>query len=431
MTAIQGQAKDWRTIITLAFSGLGLLFFLVQSLALGVFWVSWMLNPQTEPIQNIPAGLLFWSSLLGGALLLPLLLLSINKLRNQPAPAWLDNSRPVVRNVAMWLILVWPVIVFLGWLVADNPDIAVFLLGPINLLVASIPILWIVNAVQRKLKSGFPIRKWRIFGFSLTVTPLIIIIVEFIVLTLMAVIGILWLSYRLSVDPSLEHEITYIQNQINLAGNDLELILQLLESYILTPTAIFWAVAIIGGIMPIIEEIIKPLALWSLAGRRITPQEGFVNGLLCGAGFALMENVLYATTIIFAEDWLLMAVTRGWTIVVHMLASGLVGWGLAKLWRDGKWKFMVLTTLGAFLLHGLWNTLALVCGLAPLYVYDSDPTLGQTLLFYSPLILLFIISAVVMFLVHRYLLKQQSTTESEIKPNSDINEDIPDNKVVS
>jgi len=104
-----------------------------------------------------------------------------------------------------------------------------------------------------------------------------------------------------------------------------------------------------------------------------------------------------------------------------MLASGLTGWGLAKLWRDGKWGFMGLTTLGAFLLHGLWNALALISGVAPLYVYGTEAKLWQTLLFYSPLILLLLISTVTMFLIHRYLLKQQSQKDSEINMAPGIN----------
>jgi biotin transporter BioY len=96
-----------------------------------------------------------------------------------------------------------------------------------------------------------------------------------------------------------------------------------------------------------------------------------------------------------------------------MLASGLVGWGLAKLWRDGKWVFSGLTILGAFLLHGIWNTLALVSGIAPLYVYGSEVTIWQTLLFYLPVILLLILSTIGMFLVRRHLLREQSKENSE------------------
>jgi len=406
-------ARNWRMIITLVLSVLGILYFLIQSLALGVLWVTGMLNTQADPTQNISTGFLVWSSILGGILLLPLFLMSIKQWKSQPMPAWLDTNRSKVGKVALWLILVWPVIVFLGWLVAGSPDVAVFLLGPINLLVAGIPILWIYNAAQWKLKTGSPIRKWRIFGLSLTVTPIVIVIVEFVAIIILGMIGVVWIAYRMSVDPSLERELTYIFNQVMLAGNDLEKLLQLLEPYLLQPSIIILIVAIVGGIMPIIEEIIKPLALWLLAGQKISPKEGFVGGLLCGAGFALMENVLYATTAVMAEDWLFMTLARAGTGALHMLASGLVGWGLATLWRDGKWIFMGLTTLGAFLLHGFWNALALISGVAPLYIFGQEAKLWQTLLFYLPLILLLLTSAAAMFLIHRYFLKQQSQKDTE------------------
>lgn len=413
MTDTKLQAKNWRTILTLAVSAFGVLYFLIQFLALGVFWLTGIANTQADTMNNISTGLLVWSSLLGGLILLPVLMLSVYELKNQPVPNWLDTSRPAVRKVVMWLIIIYPVIVFLGWLVARSPNIAVFLLGPINLLVAGIPILWIYNLAQMKLKAGSQMRKWRIFGFSFAITPIIIIILEVFALLLLGVIASLWVAYRMSLDPSFEGELMFIFNQITLAGNDLDRLWQLLEPYLLKPAFIVWAVIIVGGIVPIIEEVVKPLALWSLAGRRITPQEGFVGGLLCGAGLALMENIMYAATVVMAEDWLIMAVSRAGTGVLHMLASGLVGWDLAKLWRDGKWVFSGLTILGAFLLHGIWNTLALVSGIAPLYVYGSEVTIWQTLLFYLPVILLLILSTIGMFLVRRHLLREQSKENSE------------------
>jgi RsiW-degrading membrane proteinase PrsW (M82 family) len=145
------------------------------------------------------------------------------------------------------------------------------------------------------------------------------------------------------------------------------------------------------------------VALWTLAGRKLTPQEGFVGGLLCGAGFALMENVFYFTTVLMAEDWLFMAIGRAGTGVLHMLASGLVGWGLAKAWQDGKWALLGFTTLGAFGLHGLWNVLALVSGMAPLLILDSEPSLRQTLLYHSPVVLLLVVSVLWLAIINRHL----------------------------
>jgi hypothetical protein len=415
MEGTKPQTKDWRTVITLALSAFGILYFLIQTLALGIFWLTGLFNPHADLTQNISTGFFVWSSLLGGLGLLPMLLMSIYKIKAQPIPAWLVTRRPVVGKTVMWLILVWPVVLFLGWLVADSPKIAVFLLGPINLLVAGIPVLWVYNAAQWKLNAGSQMRKWRVFGFSFVITPIVILGIEIIAFLILSMGASIWGAYRISVDPSFERELMTIVNQITVAGSDLDMILQLLEPYLLQPAVIVWAVVIVGGVMPVIEETVKPLALWSLAGRKITLREGFVGGLLCGAGFALMENMLYATTVITAEDWLIMAIGRAGTGLLHMLTSGLVGWGLARLWRDGKWVFSGLTILGAFLLHGVWNALALIFGVAPLFVYGPEATIPQTLLFYLPVVVLLILSAVSLFLIRRYFLKKQS---SEIPQNN-------------
>jgi hypothetical protein len=411
MTEFNEPGKNWRTILTLALSTLGILFFLGQALLLGVVWLITLFDPQTGMPEGISIGLLAWSSIMSGFLLLPVLLMSVYRLRSQSIPGWLDTSRPAFGRVVRWLILGWPVIVFLGWLVADRPSLAIFLLGPINLLVAGLPVLWIYYVAQRRLEGGSQMQKWRIFGFSLTIIPIMVIVAEVIAILILVGIGGVWFAYRVALNPQIERQLMHIVNQIALAGEDLDAILQLLEPYILQPSVIFWAMAIFGGIMPIIEELIKPLALWSLAGRNISPGEGFVGGLICGAGFALMENVLYFTTITMAEDWLFMAIGRAGTGVLHMLATGLVGWGLAKAWRHGNWLFFGTTTLGAILLHGLWNALALVSGVAPLYVVGPEMTLWQTVLFNSPVIFLLVFSAIGMFWINRHLRTQENLND--------------------
>lgn len=407
MAESKTTGNNWRIILTLVISALGILFLLIQTLTLGFIWLTSYLDPQAGMPQTISVGLLAWSSILSGLLLLPILLLSIYQLHSQPIPGWLDTSRPVVGKIAQRAILIWPVIVFIGWLVAGNPSVASFLLGPINLLVAGLPVLWIYFMTQWKLEGGPQGRKWRIFGFSLTIVPIMVIIAELFAFLILGGVAALWMAFRISADPQIERDLMFIANQIMNAGDDPDTILLVLKPYILQPVVIFWALAIFGGIVPLIEEIIKPLALWSLAGRKISPQEGFVGGLLCGFGFALMENVLYFTTAVMAEDWIFMVIGRAGTAVLHMLASGLVGWGLAKAWQNGKWLFLGLTTFGAVLLHGLWNALALVTGVVPIFMVGPEVTLGQTLLFSSPVILLLILSAVGMFLINRYFRKQE------------------------
>lgn len=403
MAEIRTPGKDWPTLLTLAVSALGFLFFIVQTISLGIFWLISILDPAVGLPASVPLGLLFWTSILGGLLLMPVLLLSIFKIRGMAIPGWLDIHNPTLAKALRWVILVWPVVVLLGWLITSQERLAVLFLGPINLLVAGLPILWVYQAAQRGLQGGSQMRKWRIFGFSITLLPVVVILVELLALALLGGAGIIWLGIRVYGDPMLEQQIFQLSDQVMLFGQDFDAIIQFLEPILLQPSAIFIALAIFGGIIPIVEEVIKPAALWTLAGRRITAQEGFVGGLLCGAGFALMENVFYFTTVLLAEEWIFMAIGRAGTGVLHMLASGLIGWGLAVAWRKGKWTFLVLTTLGAFILHGLWNALALVSGVVPLLILDAEPTLGQMLLAYAPVVVLLLISIAGLFLINRHL----------------------------
>ncbi len=400
------RRKNARDIFILVVSALGMVYFFGQAFTLGVVWLVTLFDPQPGLVESISMGLLVWSSILAGLLLLPIVILSIYRLRGQTIPAWFDTRQPVFRKTAIWIILAWPIVVFIGWYIAGMPSVAVFLLGPINLLVAGIPILWVYHASQRELDGGSQLRKWGVLGFSLTIMPVLVIIAELVALLVLGGFGGLWLVYRFSVDPQIERELMFIFNRIMILGDDLEAIIQFLEPYLFQPSVIFWVLAAFAGIMPIIEEVLKPLALWFFADRKITLQQGFVGGLLCGAGFALMENVLYFTAVTLPEDWLFMAIGRAGTGVLHMLASGLVGMGLAKAWRKGNWRFLILTSGAAFILHGFWNALALISGIAPI-IAGEDISLWQNLLYHSPLFLLLIFSAFGMILINRKLRKAQ------------------------
>jgi membrane protease YdiL (CAAX protease family) len=420
MAEENSSKKNWLTYLTLGLSALGIAFFLVQALTLGIVLLTILVSGQAEPIEIIPVALLSWSALLSGSLLLPAFILSLHQLQGKVGPDWLKTR--TIRNIVQWVILIWPGVVALGWLIVGSPWAAIFLLGPINILVAGLPVLWVFNTGSRKLTGGSRIRQWRIFGFSLTVMPTLVILVELAAVLVLAVFGGLYLANRMSVDPGLERELTRLIEQIAASAQDVDKILAMLEPYFLQPSVLFLATAVMGGVMPIIEEVVKPIALWPLADREMTPQEGFVGGLLCGAGFALTENILYFTIALTAEDWLFIAIGRAGTVVLHMLASGLVGWGLAKTWRSGKWGAQALLSLGAFLLHGLWNTLALFVGVAPGALLDSEPSFGQTMLFNLPIILLLLISLAGIIWINRYFNKKNG---SEFKRLEEISKTEP------
>jgi hypothetical protein len=401
------SSKNWQVTLTLVISAIGVLYFVGQALILGAFLLISRFAPEVGFSQGEMAGRLFWPSILCAILLFPIFLISLYQLQGKPSPRWLDANHGSIRRMINWSILIWPVFVFLGWLGSTRLEFSAFLLGPINLLVAGIPVLWIYHIAQRNLNGGSQIRKWRIFGFSFTLMPLVIIVIEILAILLLILMGGIYLTHQLSLNPQLEQELLQIIEYLKSEANNPNALLQQIKPYITHPGVVLGILVVLAGVMPLIEEIFKPLALWTLAGREISPQEGFVGGLLCGAGFTLMENILFIATSATSEDWLFMAVGRAGTGVLHMLASGLVGWGLARAWRDRKWLFLGLITLAAVLLHGLWNALAVLTGFAPLYLgLDlSSISLGQTLLFNTPVILLWILSSVALVLINRHFRK--------------------------
>jgi len=404
--------KTWKTTLSLILSGLGILYFLGQSVVLALVWLSLIITPVSGFSQGSVLGLLVWSSILSAIILLPIFLISLYQQLGKPIPHWLDTDRPFIHKIAWWSLLIWPVLVLLGWLVSGSEMLSTLLLGLINVLVAGIPVLWIYHAGQRKLKSGSQIRKWRIFGFSLTVLPMVILVVELIAILVLVIMGSLFFAAQFSTKPGLEQQLLQFFDSIMSQTADPDALLTQVEPYLRQPAVIFVILAIFAGIMPLIEEILKPLALWTLAGSEISPQEGFVGGLLCGAGFALMENILYFSTMITAEDWLFLAIGRAGTGVLHMLASGLAGWGLARAWRDRKWGFLVLTTLASFILHGLWNALALLSGIAPFLLGRDVENVNfwQTLLYNLPVLILLILSGFGLGFLNKHFRKQ--TTKS-------------------
>jgi hypothetical protein len=94
-----------------------------------------------------------------------------------------------------------------------------------------------------------------------------------------------------------------------------------------------------------------------LPGRRTTPAEGFVAGLLCGAGYALFENLALASS---SQGWAFAVTARAGTSLLHMVTTGLMGWALVLAWRKARYGLLFLVYLTSITIHGLWNGLTLL-----------------------------------------------------------------------
>ncbi|MCB2214311.1 PrsW family intramembrane metalloprotease [bacterium] len=421
MTEARPAEKSWITILFLVLGVLGALLYLTQALTMGVMSLAAYFGDQANTASAVSNSLLAWSSLFTGLLFIPVVLLSINKLRGRQEPAWMDDSRPFYKKALLALLVVWPVTVLLGMWISGEPMLSTFILGLINILVAGIPVLEIYILSRQKLNSGPTARKWRLFSFSLGFTPWAVILVEVMALLGVFLVVALLVAFQITFQPALEFELQAIISDIS-SGLSLEMVLQQYGDLINQPVVIFGLVAVIAGIMPLIEEILKPLALWVLAGRGMTDQEGFVAGLITGAAFTLMENLLYFSMAYTSGEWVFSALLRSTTGVLHMLASGLVGLGLARTWRKGDWPFLTLTFSAAVLFHSAWNAIALVASGAPVLLFGPEPTFWEQFVFMLPLFVLLIAAVITMHLINRKLRKEQDLSEAEL-PKTDPDQD--------
>lgn len=121
-----------------------------------------------------------------------------------------------------------------------------------------------------------------------------------------------------------------------------------------------WALALIielAVVAPLAEETTKPLA--ALVRRPRSARDAFLFGAAAGTGFAMIENVLYASGWFFGslEGWLPIAVVRMLGAGLHALGAGLVSWGFFQLRTGtaGRWRRFWLSLWVALTAHGMWN----------------------------------------------------------------------------
>lgn len=267
---------------------------------------------------------------------------------------------------AHWLMGSWPLLMLAGYF-ASISSLDWLVLPFINLAVVVIPIWWLADFGRRGLANQSKKRNWGVLSISLSITPLVIILVEVIVM----LIAFIALFSILSLQPQwMQHfnqiAQSFYRGEINYARIE-EFLLRLLQE----PTTATFLLITVAVVLPTLEEFFKPMAMWSLIGRKPSPAEGFSLGILCGAAFALLESAGVISQFT-GGDWAVMVLLRSSTGLLHMSLSGLVGWGLASAWSQKNYKRMVFALISSAGLHGLWNGLALTIGYSPT-VFSATP----------------------------------------------------------
>ena len=362
--------------------------------------------------------LLASGGVLGGILVIPSAGYALGRLLDRPVmlPGWLQR-RPRLALVPSGLMLLLPLIWFLGDRVSRMDRLSWLLLPPLHILAVGIPILWFIYLGRRKLPTGSPQRAWGVFTSGLILGPSIILVLELAALVVMMFL----LMFYMFSQPGLIQKLTSLFDPYGPTP-DPQLLQRTLQPYLMRPGFVFALFVYIAGLVPLIEEVFKPIGIWFLVGRDLSPAEGFTAGLISGTGYALFENLLLTT---MGGDWAVTLIARIGTSLLHITTASLTGWALAVAWRKGRYWLLGLMYFVAVLLHSIWNAVALFTSAASLpFVNLNQEPLLQTVSMVA-YVLLGIITILLFFILIGVNYTLRSASEPVIRSENAVNP-LPD-----
>ena len=245
-----------------------------------------------------------------------------------------------------------------GWI----PLVVVF---PLGLVLPVAALFWIAAG---GLPGGSRRRLASVFGIGLVGSPALALVAEYLVIGLaVLVVGLFSLAH-----PEWLALLKQLKSQITNA-TDIQTVIPLLAPYLANPLVLVAILAFVAGIGPLIEEAMKPLAVWLVGKRLHSPAEGFALGALCGAGFALLEGLSAASGA--AQSWGIGIGVRAFSSLMHICASGIMGWGIASAVLEKRYLHLAGAYLTSFLIHALWNgsVVLLVYGAAQIGILNVQP----------------------------------------------------------
>lgn len=309
-----------------------------------------ILASNAQGMLPIPAGqktsfiLLLAGIGFAGTLLLPSAVYAARRLSGLPERE--DRSWKGAR----WSILLFPVFLGIGHLVNINTVGGRILLVAAHIAANSVAVFWALDLGRRGIAKESQQRFWGVFGSGVVLAPALSLLVEFF---LLALVGGIWYIYLLQ-HPDLKGQVMTLMERLPQSAANPAILERMVDKYVFTPGVLISVFSYVAVMIPLVEEIVKPIGVWLLIRRKLTAVEGFTLGVLSGAGYALFENLTLSAN---AEAWSVVMVSRLGTTAVHMLTSGLVGWGLVSGWTGGRYLRLAKAFMVSFIIHGLWNAL--------------------------------------------------------------------------
>jgi len=310
----------------------------------------------------------------------------------------------------------------LGQLCSKQPVCGVALLPFFHILAVCLPIAWYITLGAYQLSSLRKRAFWSVLADSISLSPSIILVIEVLLFIIFAVAA----GVVLYITLGSEHLRTIVHNLEN--AKDQEALFSALAPLLAQPGVIAGLLLLLAVFVPLIEEALKPLALWLILlfiwqGKRHAPERpqanGFIYGLVCGGGFALLESLFLSAG---SANWAAVVGSRAAASLLHVVHGGLMGWaaGLAveSFKYSASWKaaikgmmYFVFVYGWVVLIHGLWNGMTLLAVLADFA--KQAPQLAELPLVLplgslAPFVLgaMILVQLLILLLLNRYIRRQ-------------------------
>lgn len=405
----KGPQVQWLSLLQFIFSSLGGL--LAWVLAAGsafagtLEWVAEGGLTQDNSSLFLSAASFFFV----GLILLPSAWLALKRLSGESGefPSRLRKFAARLQKNSM--LFLFPLLVLGNY--TGRSEGAAWLLFPLtHLLAASIIIIWFVSVATRKLNSGSAQRSWGAFGSGLSLSPILALGAEIFV----GLFFFFFLILYLGLQPDLLLELESLVDQLAFSVNDPAVLIPALEPLLSDPVLLFMILGFVALAVPIIEELIKPIGVWLLLGRRLSPSDGFVLGVLGGAGFALFENLTIGAV---SENWLFIFSARIGTTAMHIFTAGLTGWAIVTAKNEKRYWLLLGSYALSVSLHSLWNSMVVLGSFASLGMLSGASLVPSHLVFSSWLVLLVLAfgSIFLLWKSNRRLLASESVSSADIK----------------
>jgi hypothetical protein len=385
-----------RDILLLVFSCAGFVILTNRGIYLAIHGFSSGIISTTGLSANILAafGMLFCA-----ALLLPVIIYSILRLKGK-------EIRPAdVPPIKLWqvggLLVTWVLMIILATIFSGLQNYWGLMALPFFMVGVALPIAGLIWVAIGGLPAGSWRRLWAAFTIGMTGSTIGALFLEYSIIGI-AVLAAVAVS---ALNPGWLAVLQHIWNQVANAG-DVQNLLTILAPYLTNPLVLLLALLFGSILAPLIEETLKPAAVWLFGKRLGSPAEGFALGALCGAGFALLEGTLAASGSLQMLGFGLAA--RSASSLLHITASGLIGWGIAYARLEKHYGRLAGVYLISVSIHGLWNgslILAVYGGLRLTIPGSSSDLLSMLLVLMGVgiLILMLLIIMIVLPVINRRL----------------------------